>query len=189
MRAGSGRISAIFAPGSGMRLLVSWAFACTAAAAANLPYFAVLSEDPGAWPQILSSIGMQPQPAHAAHVFVVRAGAPASVEWHARVESGAILILEGESSLAEMFGFRRTKQNVRVASVADIHQPKLGIIWEQPLDLPVFSVPVAARVFARDRWSDAPLIAGLVNGNGAVLWIAASPGDHGYERFPYILAA
>src|SRR5690348_1851201 len=117
-----------------MRLLVSWALASTVAAAASLPYFAVLSEDAGAWPRILSSIGLQLQPAGLARVFVARAGAPASLEWNARVEGGAILILEGESSLAEMFGFQRGKENARVASVADVHQPQLSIVWEHPLD-------------------------------------------------------
>src|SRR5579883_1031906 len=97
------------------------------------PYFSVLSEDPGAWPAILSSIGLQARPAGLARVFVARAGAPASAEWTARVAGGDILILEGESSLAEFFGFRRAA--------------------------------------------------------GAVLWAAVPPGDRGYERFPYLLAA
>src|SRR5579872_741745 len=108
-----------------MRLLISCLIACAAAAAAggSLPYFAVLSDQAGAWPQILGSIGLQSQPAGSAHVFVARAGAPASLEWKTRVNDGAILILEGESSLAEMFGFRRTKENVRVSSLTDVHQP------------------------------------------------------------------
>ncbi|HLK46631.1 MAG TPA: hypothetical protein VKT49_00775 [Bryobacteraceae bacterium] len=172
-----------------MRLLISWALFSAAAAAAELPYFAVLSDDPGAWPPILSSIGLQPQPAGRARVFVARAGAAASVEWVGRVEGGATLILEGESSLAELFGFRPTKQMVRVTSVADVHQPNLGIVWEKALDLPLFTVPEGARVFARERWSAAPLIAGLRKGAGAVLWVAMAPGEGGYERFPYILPA
>src|ERR1017187_9084731 len=63
-----------------------------AAAAAALPYFSVLSEDAGAWPDILSSIGLQRQPAGLSRVFVARSGAAASVEWPARVERGVILI-------------------------------------------------------------------------------------------------
>ena len=99
--------------------------------AASLPYFAILSDDSGAWPAILSSIGLQPQPASVAHVFVARAGAAASADWYARVDQGAILILEGESSLAEMFGFKRGKENVRVTSLTDVHRPKLPIVWEK----------------------------------------------------------
>src|SRR5690242_3342368 len=75
-------------------------FAGTSLMAAELPYFSVLHEDPGAWPEILSSIGFEPRPAASSHVFVARSGSPASPEWPARIERGAILIVEGESSLA-----------------------------------------------------------------------------------------
>ena len=109
--------------------------------AAALPYFSVLSDDPGAWPEILSSIGLQPQPAGLSHIFVARTGSAASSEWPARVEKGAVLILEGESSLAGMFGFRRTSENVQVNSLTDIHRPTLPIIWEKGLELPVFQIP------------------------------------------------
>ena len=157
--------------------------------AAALPYFSVLSDDAGSWPAILSSIGLERQPASKAHIFVARAGAPASAEWPARVEQGAIVILEGESSLAEMFGFKRGKDSVRVTSLSDIHNPKLSIVWEKSVELPVFTIPAGAEVFARERWNGVPLSAGIRRGSGAVLWIAVPPGDRGYERFPYLLAA
>jgi len=160
-----------------------------AANAFTLPYFAVLNEDAGAWPDILSSIGFQRQPAGLAHIFVARTGSPASAEWTSRVEHGAILIVEGESSLAAMFGFRHTDSNVKVASLIDVHSPKLPIVWEKGLELPVFDLPAGARVFARERWTGAPMLAGLRRGEGAVLWVAVPPGDRGYERFPYILQA
>lgn len=157
--------------------------------AAALPYFSVLSDDPGAWPEILSSIGLLPQPAGLSHIFVARTGASASPEWPARVEKGAVLILEGESSLAEMFGFRRTSENVQVNSLTDIHRPSLPIVWEKGLELPVFQIPEGATIFTHERWNKAPLSAGFRRGSGAVLWIAAPPGERGYERFPYLLNA
>jgi hypothetical protein len=158
-------------------------------AAAPLPYFSVLSEDPGAWPAILSSIGLQRQPAAVSHVFVARTGAAASTEWNARVANGAILILEGESSLAAMFGFRRTADTVKITSLTDFHHASLPIVWEKGLELPVYDLPAGSQVFARDRWSKAPLMAGFRRGSGAVLWIAVPPGERGYERFPYLLNA
>ena len=164
-------------------------FACVAGAA-SLPYFSVLSEDAGAWPDILSSIGLQRQPAGVSRIFVARPGAAASVEWPARVERGAILILEGESSLADLFGFRRSRRDpVRVQSLTDIHRPTLPIVWEHGLELPVFEMPPGAQVFATERWTGAPVSAGLKRGSGAILWVAAPPGDRGYERFPYLLNA
>src|SRR4051812_9331272 len=81
--------------------------AAVGAGAGDLPYYSVLSPDAGAWPAVLSSIGLQSQPAAVSRIFVARSGASASTEWAGRVERGALLILEGESSLAEMFGFRR----------------------------------------------------------------------------------
>jgi hypothetical protein len=173
-----------------MRSLISLALVLAGAAhAADLPYFSVLSDDAGAWPEILSSIGLQRQPAGLARIFVARTGASASAEWNGRVEKGDILILEGESSLAEMFGFRRGKENVRVNSLTDVHRPKLPIVWEKGLELPVFELPAGAQVFARERWTGAPMTAGMRRGAGAVLWVAVPPGEKGYERFPYLLEA
>lgn len=173
-----------------MRLHISVLLLTLAAAsAAELPYFSVLSEDAGAWPEILSSVGLQRKPAGLARVFVARAGAVASPEWPARVGKGAVLILEGESSLANMFGFSRGTASAAAQSVTDIHQPKLAIVWEKGLELPVYEVPRKARIFARERWSGAPLMAGFRQGAGAVLWVAVPPGERGYERFPYLLQA
>jgi hypothetical protein len=172
-----------------MRLLTSLLLTAAAVRAGEMPYFSILSDDPGAWPEILSSVGLESKPAGLARVFVARSGAAASVEWNARVENGSILILEGESSLADMFGFRRGKESVRVLSLTDVHQPKLPIVWEKGLELPRFELPEGARVFARERWTDAPMMAGLRRGTGAVLWVAVPPGERGYERFPYLLQA
>ncbi len=87
-----------------------------------------------------------------------------------------ILILEGESSLAEMFGFRRGTGNVSVNSLTDVHRPKFPIVWEKGLELPVFTLPEGARIFARERWSGAPMTAGFHRGAGAVLWVAVLAG-------------
>ncbi|MGB9455310.1 MAG: hypothetical protein WCB12_04665 [Bryobacteraceae bacterium] len=159
------------------------------APAAPLPYYCVLNADAGAWPEILSSIGLVRQPANLAHVFVARTGTPASTEWNQRVDQGAIMILEGESSLAEMFGFRRGNGSAKVGSLTDVHRPGLAIVWEKGLELPVFELPEGATVFARERWTGAPMMAGMRRGAGILLWLAVPPGARGYERFPYLLQA
>ena len=158
--------------------------------AADLPFFSVMSDDAGAWPRILSSIGFEPRPAGLARIFVARTGASASVEWPSRVERGSILILEGESSLADMFGFKRSDRDlVKVQSLTDVHRPALSVIWEKGLELPVFQIPDGSQIFARERWTGAPLMAGFKRGAGAVLWVAVPPGERGHERFPYLLNA
>jgi len=151
--------------------------------------FHVVAGDPGAWPQILSSVGFQAQPLTSAGILVLRAGTPGSPQWLDRVNQGAFVVLEGTSDAAQMFGFRASKDRVLVASVEDIHRPKLPIIWQKALELPRFELPGQARVLAKERWQGAPLMAGYTSGLGAVLWIAADPGERGYERFPYILQA
>ena len=54
---------------------------------------------------------------------------------------------------------------------------------------PCSRFPESAQVFARERWTGAPMTAGLKRGAGAVLWVAAPPGERGHERFPYLLNA
>jgi len=164
-------------------------FAAAACLSAKVPAYAVLSDDAGAWPQILESIGFQSAAPGAASIFVVRPQTAASTGWTERVEQGAVVILEGQSSVAEMFGFQSSKEHVAVGSVVDVRRPKLSIIWQKALELPRFTVPKTARIFAKERWTGAPLVAGYRSGAGVVLWVAVSPGENGYERFPYLLHA
>jgi hypothetical protein len=145
-----------------------------------------MGDAPGPWPAVLSSIGLRENAT--GDVLVVPNGAQVSLQdCQSRLDRGAFLILEGQSPLAESFGFHATqKPHVIVRSVEDVRASKLHIVWEKPLDLPVFEIPKEARVFAAERWQGVPLMAGFKRAKGAVLWIAASPGPHGYERFPYI---
>lgn len=173
-----------------MRLPISLLLAASAAFAGEpQPDFAVIGPDAGAWPQILSSVGFSRQDSGLAKIYVLRPAAAASKEWTGRVERGAFLILEGESPLAESFGFHGGKERVSVGSIIDIRRPKLPIVWQKALEISRFTMPNGARVFATERWTGAPVLAGFVRGAGAVLWVAASPGEQGYERFPYLLHA
>src|SRR5580700_10948125 len=102
---------------------------------------------PGPWPAIFSSIGLTP----GKDGVVVAAPDAPTAEWPARVEQGTILIVQGESPAAAAFGFLATAKRTTVRSVEDARAPKLEIIWEQALELPVFETPKDARVFARDK--------------------------------------
>jgi hypothetical protein len=165
-------------------------FACPLLAAASFSYH-VMGDDPGAWPAVLSSLGLVNDAGAEAGIVVApqSTNIPAD-EWTARVEHGTILVLEGESGLAAAFGFKPSgKPRYTARSVEDVHAPALRIVWEKPLELAPFEIPKEARVFARERWAHTPLMAGFRRGAGAVLWIAAPPGSHGYDRFPYIAQA
>ena len=151
--------------------------------------FAVMGPQPGSWPAVLSSVGHIPGQAASADIFVGLPGTPAAADWKKKVEGGSALILEGSSPLATSFGFRAIDKTVSVIHLVDIHNSALPVIWNQAIELPRYEIPADARVFAKDRWTDAPLIAGMRIGAGAVLWVATSPGSTGYERFPYLMQA
>jgi hypothetical protein len=136
------------------------------------------AELPAPWPILVASIGISQD--------AIAVNQPLS---ETQIEQGAFLILTGESPAASAFGFAVQKKRVQIQSVIDARAPKLPIIWEKAVDLPLFEIPAGAIVFARERWTNAPVLAGFRKGKGAVLWLAAAPGDRGYERFPYLLQA
>ncbi len=149
----------------------------------------VIGDEPGAWPRILSSVGLT-QKAGPIGVFVVRGKSPlTAAQWLERVEKGAYLILEAGNETAADLGFRPGTKKVAVRGIEDQHNPQLQIVWQKPLELPIFEVPQNARIFTRERWGHAPLTAGFRRGAGGVLWVATSPGQQGYERYPYLLQA
>ncbi|MEK7754478.1 MAG: hypothetical protein AAB654_21315, partial [Acidobacteriota bacterium] len=168
-----------------MRTRVSLAGLLLAGSLAAQFSFQIADDEPGPWPAILSSIGLVPGGAPCVHV--VRSGSAASApQWLERAQQGAVVVIEGESGLAEALGFRPGAKRVAARNVLDARDPKLAIVWERALELPVWEVPKEATVFARERWSGAPLVAGFRRGAGGVLWLAVTPGERGYERFPYL---
>src|SRR6202166_1898652 len=73
--------------------------------------FHVMGDDPGGWPELLSSIGLTGGTGGGASVIVVPRGADLPpAEWASLVERGVILVLEGESPLAAAFGFHAGTQ-------------------------------------------------------------------------------
>lgn len=161
----------------------------TALHAATFTYH-IAGDDSGSWPRILGSIGLTAASGGPANLVVVRDVAPGSVpQWVQRIERGEMVVLEGESELAQALGFVPGKKRVVVRSVVDEHAPKLPIVWQTAVATPVFELPQGARIFATERWEGAPLEASIRRGAGTVLWIAVAPGEHGYERFPYLLQA
>ena len=161
----------------------------TSAKAASFTYH-VAGDDAGPWPQILSSVGFIKAAGGPANLFVVRTLTPGSVpQWIQRIEQGAVVVIEGENDLAKSLGIQPGTKRIAVRSIVDQRAPKLAIVWETALEIPVVELPKQAIIFATERWEGAPVMAGVRRGSGAVLWLAASPGKQGYERFPYLLQA
>ncbi len=150
----------------------------------------IAGDDPGPWPQILSSIGLTRAAGGPANLFIVRTVAPGSVpQWIERIEQGGIVVVEGENELAAALGFKPGNKHVLIRSIVDQRAPKLPIVWQSAVEAPVFETPKEARIFASERWEHAPVMASIRRGAGAALWIVTAPGQEGYERFPYVLQA
>jgi hypothetical protein len=156
----------------------------------QVPGYSIAGAKTGSWPDLLSSIGLQKQDAGTAQVLVIPSGSQAkTAAWLARVNQGAILIIEGDSPAGRTLGFHPTGRQVAVKHVSDTHQPELPITWENALDVPLFRIPRDARVFSQDEAHDTPLAAGLRHGQGAILWLAVPLGSPAYARFPLLLQA
>ena len=142
------------------------------------------------WTSILSSIGLTPGDPASADVVVLTQGAGGSpAVWKQLAIGGALVVLSNVPEISAEFGFHPSEKKVTVRGTVDTRTPKLPIIWGKAVDVSVYEVPAEAKVFVRERWAGAPLMAGFRAGGGGVLWLAASPGERGYERFPYLVQA
>ena len=157
------------------------------AAAPEIPGYHVAGASAAGWAPVLQSLGLRERPVAEARVLVVPAGADGTAEeWLARVDAGALVILEGDSETARSLGFLPGERQIAVRSVRDAREPGLPIKWEKAAEVSVFAVPKGAKVLSSERGSGAPLMASVTRGRGAVLWVALPPGDDGYERFPFL---
>jgi hypothetical protein len=86
-------------------------------------------------------------------------------------------------------GVTATPDRVVVRRIIDSRQPSLEIYWDPPLAVPHYALPPGARIFAWERWTQAPVLAGWRENGAAILWLAADPGPKGFERYPYLLQA
>ena len=133
-----------------MRLLANLLLSCLALEARRPAFqyaFHVVGDEPTSWPAILGSIGMTPAADGSSSLIVLPGGtAAAPATWLPRIEAGALVIIEGESPLAEALGIRPTTKRVPTQSVIDRADPKLPIVWEKSIDLPQYEVPPDATI-------------------------------------------
>ncbi|MGC2656725.1 MAG: hypothetical protein WA324_02030, partial [Bryobacteraceae bacterium] len=167
-----------------LRLILIGCFAVSAIA--QVSTFRTISADPGPWTQILGSIGIVPAASSEAPLVVAGANAPADA---AALAATHILILEGFSPLARALGFTQNADTVSYRRIIDAHVPSMEIIWQQSTSQPSVTLPANYQVFAREKWKNAPVLAGQRTAHGAVLWLATAPGTTGIERYPYLLQA
>lgn len=155
--------------------------------AAQIPSFRVEGTDAAPWTKIFNSVNVAAAiNADAASIIVAGPKADTDV---LKLAADHIVVIEGDSPLAHQIGITPTDKLVSVRHLVDTHGPKLQVIWQEPISLPITTIPEDFQVFARERWSNAPLEAGKRTAHGAILWLATPPGQTGIERYPYILQA
>lgn len=162
-----------------MRLLISFALAGVLFG----QDFHLTGPAPG-WSQVLQSIGLVPTDRDTAQVLV--GTGEDSQAMRARVEAGAVAVIEGHSALAETWGIRRSGSKIEIRQLRDVASPELPIVWQAPETIEAAVLDGAWRVRAKDRWSATPVLAIRTVGRGAVVWTATSIGEKGYERYPFL---
>lgn len=146
-----------------MRLPTSWISFVAVCAGLSAQPLVVDAPPANGWSEALGAIG-------------VRAGSPAGLE--------RLRILTGASG-----GVTATNEKVTVRRIVDARRPDLEIYWDSPVEIARFVLPAGATVFATERWTGAPVLAGWREGDCAFLWAATDPGPRGFERYPYLLQA
>jgi hypothetical protein len=153
---------------------------------AGVPSFIVTGTDAAPWGKIFGALGIGSADAVRASIVVLGGNATMDVT---ALSADHIVVLEGTGTAAHSLGFIGKSGDISVRQICDIHAPKMQIIWEQPASLASVTIPDGFQVFATEKWKGVPVLAGKRTSHGAILWVAASPGTAGYERYPYLLNA
>ena len=162
-------------------------FATALPLSAQIPSFRVAGTDAAPWTKIFNAANvMAATKADAASIIVAGPKADVGV---LTLATDHIIVIEGDSPLARQIGITPTNKTISVRHLVDVHAPKMQIIWQQQASLPVTTVPEDFQVFARERWTNAPLEAGKRTAHGAIFWLATPPGQTDIERYPYVLQA
>ncbi len=167
-----------------MRFLISGIW--LAALVSNGQTFETIGASPG-WESVLRSMGQVAVQDGQARVVVLADSGQWSLETvQARLATGALVVIAGHSPVAEALGIMRGENVVKVRQIRDAASPELPVVWAQEEELPQARLGEGWQVRAQDRWSEAPVLAILKVGRGAVLWTATGIGGLGYERYPFL---
>ncbi len=169
-----------------MKKLHSLAVFALFPAVAGAITFQANGTDAASWAKILGSVGITE--AKGSNPGIIVAGPGAGID-AAGLSENQILILEGGGPASQSLGFVFKSDMVAVRQIRDEHAPKMQIIWEQAVSVPMVNLPEGFQVFAAEKWKNVPVLAGKRTAHGAILWLATEPGVSGIERYPYLLQA
>src|SRR5689334_22219036 len=122
--------------------------AVSSAFAGMAPTYRVTGADALPWARIFASIGMAKS--GNSDPGVVVAGAKQEMDV-AKLAERHIVVLEGNTALSRSLGFAAKAETVDVRRICDVHAPKMNIIWEQAVKVPIVQVPDGFEVFATEK--------------------------------------
>ncbi len=149
--------------------------------------FSIDKTDSASWSKILGSVGISESKLQTPAPIVI-AGDTATENVSALAEDH-FLVLIGTGAAAAKFGITSGSDHLSIRQICDTHAPNMQIIWEQPASVEKTHVPDSFQIFATEKWSKSPVLAGKKTAHGAILWLATQPGPSGIERYPYLLQA
>jgi hypothetical protein len=156
-------------------------FSCLMAEAQT---FDLSGAEPG-WSAVLRSMGqVASHDGRADTVWL--SGKESSQTAQSLLDSGARIILSGLSPLSTHFGIKASATGVSIRQIRDLSSLELPIVWKSEERILRSELTDAWQVRARDRWSEAPVLAIRNFASGAILWTATSIGEAGYERYPFL---
>jgi hypothetical protein len=144
--------------------------------------YAIDGPNPASWDKLFRAVGMT----QGSDILVVSGSSNRDLQSIARDH---IVIVEGFGTAANRLGINPEQSMISVRQICDVHAPRTQIIWEQPLTIPAAALDGEWTIFAKEKWKGIPVLAGRETERGGILWLAAGPGDEGFERFPYLLQA
>jgi hypothetical protein len=165
-----------------MRSLISlWIMSAAVVGAQD---FRLSGPAPG-WANVLRSLGMVATSSPSAKVVVATDPSNTS-ELQDQLAAGAVLVIEGHSALALSLGIEPMQKKVELRQIRDVASPELPIVWQNAVAIEIATLRAGWNVRAKDRWSEAPILAICKVGKGAVLWTATPIGDSGFDRYPFL---
>lgn len=108
------------------------------------------------------------------------------------VRSGAGVLMDGPSPLADACGIKNAEDPISVRKIRDLQFPEIPLCWPAPADVyPVYTSPSEERqVLAAEEVSNAPLAVSGKFGAGSFIYYCTyfDPlTDRGYSRFPFLI--
>jgi hypothetical protein len=156
------------------------------AALAAIPSVHVNTAASAVWNKVFDSVNIPAAAAGASSIVVVGGDESTNV---ASLAADHIVVIEGTGAASKTAGIVPTPQPLSIRHILDAHARDIQIVWQQPVETVVTTIPADFTIFATEKWKNAPVLAGKRTDHGAILWVATNPGLSGIERYPYLLQA